>query len=154
MKFLFRGAALALATFAFAVTGAEAQTYGSIAFGAAKPVSDFGDLYDTGYTTRGQVGYSLTVLDVHVQTGYSRFPASGDSSDLDDLSVYHAGAGARLGLGFIWVGANAAYFFGDGEKGVGFFPELGVKIWRLEGVLDFRVDGDEKWGAARVGFRF
>jgi hypothetical protein len=70
------------------------------------------------------------------------------------LSVYHAGAGARLGLGFLWVGANAAYFFGDGEEGVGFFPEVGVKIWRLEGVLDFRVDGDEKWGAARVGFRF
>lgn len=56
-----------------------------------------------------------------------------------------------MGLGFLWVGANAAYFFGDGDRGLGFFPELGVKIWRVEGVADFRVDGDEKWGAARVG---
>lgn len=150
---LLRGALLALVLSVAFSPRAEAQVYGSVAFGPAKPVGDFNDLYDVGYTTRGQVGLSLIFLDAHLQTGWSRFPAGGDS-DLEDLNIYHAGAGARVGLGFLWVGANAAYFFGDGEDGIGFFPELGAKIWRVEGVVDYRVDGDEKWAAARVGFRF
>lgn len=150
---LLRGAALALVLSLILAPRAEAQVYGSVALGAAAPVGDFGDLYDVGYTARGQVGLSLIFVDAHLQTGWSMFPAGGDSG-VDDVNIYHAGAGARLGLGFLWVGANAAYFFGDGKDGIGFFPELGAKIWRVEGVLDFRVDGDEKWVAARVGLRF
>ena len=155
MKSLLLGASLALALLALAAPGAQAQKYGSLGFGAAKPVGDeFKAQYGTGYTSRGQVGYSMTLADVHVQTGYTRFPVKDGVTAMDDLNVYHAGVGARVGFRFLWVGANAAYFFGDGEKGVGYFPELGVKVWRFEGVVDYRLDGDEKWGAARVGFRF
>lgn len=154
MKSMIRAGSLALLLSVLLSPGAEAQTYGSIGFGPAKPMSDSGDLYDTGYTTRGQIGISLALLDAHIQAGWTTFPAAGNASDLDDLNIYHAGAGARVGLGFIWVGANAAYFFGDGESGVGWFPEVGVKFWRLEGVVDYRIDGDEQWGAARLGFRF
>jgi len=154
MKSVRRAGFLALVPFALFAPGAQAQTYGSIGFGAAKPVSDLGDLYNTGYTVRGQVGFSLVFLDAHIQTGWTNFPVASKGSDLDNLNIYHAGAGARLGLGFIWVGANGAYFFGDGDQGIGWFPELGLKFWKVEGVVDFRIDGDEKWGAARVGLRF
>jgi hypothetical protein len=134
----------------------SAQTYGSLGLGAAVPTGDFGDIYDTGYTIRGQAGVSLVLADVHLQTGVSRFSgqeiAAGESTD--DIAVYHAGAGARLGLGLIWVGANAAYFFGDGDDGVGFFPEVGVGIGPIEVVADYRIDGDFRWLALRGGWRF
>jgi hypothetical protein len=149
------GAFLALALLALAAPGAQAQRYESIALGAAKPVrDDFGKDYATGYTGRGQLGYSMSFADVHLQVGYTRFPVEEDVTDREDLSVLHAGVGVRIALGAFWVGGNAAYFFGGGEEGVGYVPEVGLKIWRFEAVADLRVDGDEKWGAARLGFRF
>ena len=154
MKSFLRGVSLALLLFALVTPGAEAQVYSSFGLGLASPVGDLGDTHDVGITTRGQVGLSLLIADVHLQTGWTSFSASGDSPAEKDFSTFHAGAGARVGLGFIWIGANAAYFFGDGEEGVGFLPEAGLRIWHLEGVVDFRVDGDEKWGSARLSYRF
>jgi hypothetical protein len=154
MKSLIRSVSLSLVLSLLPALGAEAQVYGSVGFGAANPIDALGDRYNTGYTARGQAGLSLALVEVHVQAGWTGFPAAGKSSELDDLNIYHAGVGARLGLGFLWVGANAGHFFGDGREGVGWFPEIGAKLWRLEGVLDLRVDGKEKWGAARLGFRF
>lgn len=135
--------------------GAEAQLRASIGAGVAAPYGDFGDVFDTGFTLRGQAGLSLALVEAYGQAGWSRFSYGGGGDiSVDDANIYHAGAGARVGLGIIWIGANAAYFFGDGEGGLGFFPEVGVGFWRLEVVADTRVDGDEKWAAARVGFRF
>ena len=156
MKMLTRAFPLLILAFALGAPQADAQIYGSAGVGAAKPFGDFKDVADLGITFRGQAGISLWIADVHLQTGVTSFTAAdGVPEDEDDnLNIYHAGAGARVGLGFLWVGANAAYFFGDGEKGIGFFPEVGAKIWRLEVVGDVRVDGSEKWAAARVGFWF
>ena len=154
MKFVARMFPVALIVFSVLSPAAEAQVYSSAALGVAKPTGDFGDLYDLGLTYRGQVGISLLFADVHLQTGWTDLAPVEDYAEGKDLNIYHAGAGARVGLGFLWVGANAAYFFGDGEKGLGLFPEVGLKVWRLEGVVDYRIDGDENWGAARVGFRF
>ena len=156
MKSLIRSLPLALALVSLGTSGAEAQLYGSAGLGAAKPYGDFQDKADLGLTFRGQAGLSLWLVDAHLQTGVTTFTAADDVPEGDDgnLNIYHAGAGARLGLGFVWVGANAAYFFGDGEDGVGYFPEVGVKFWHLEAVADVRLDGDEKWWSARIGYRF
>ena len=156
MTKVFRALPLVLLGFVLGAPGAEAQAYGSLGLGAAKPFGDFKDVADLGLTFRGQAGVRLWIFDAHLQTGATTFTAADDVSESDDdnRTIYHAGAGARLGLGFLWVGANAAYFFGDGEKGIGFFPEVGAKIWRIEIVGDVRIDGDEKWAAARIGYRF
>lgn len=135
--------------------GAQAQTYTSLGLGVVMPRGDLEDVYDAGLTFRGQRGVSLVLVDVHVQVGVTSFVLAGEPSSGDDeATVYHAGAGARLGLGPFWVGANGAYFFGDGEDGVGFFPEVGLRLWRLEAVADYRVDEGRQWLAARLGWRF
>ena len=133
----------------------RAQTYTSLGLGVVFPQRDLADVYDNGLTFRGQAGVSLSLLDVHLQTGVTSFPLADDTmSEGDEATVYHVGAGARLGLGFLWVGANGGYFFGDGDDGVGLFPEAGLRLWRLEAVADYRVDGDQNWLAARLSWRF
>jgi hypothetical protein len=139
---------------------AEAQRYSSLGAGLAVPVGDMSDVYDTGWTVRGQTGLSFVLVDAHVQTGWSRFPgkdytAGGVTVSAEDINVYHAGVGARVGLGLVWVGANAAYFFGDlDDDGLGLFPEVGAHIGPIEAVVDYRIDGEVNWLGARVGLRF
>lgn len=124
----------------------------SLGAGIASPVGDFGDLYDPGFTVRGQVGLDLVLLDVHAQAGWSRFGAA--DADTDDANVTHLGVGARAGFGLFWVGLNAAQFWGEGDDGVGWVPEVGVSFLSLEAVADVRIDGDEKWWALRGALRF
>jgi hypothetical protein len=157
MRTTFTVALLLLAGAPFLGQTAQGQLYSSLGLGVVSPQGDFGDYYDMGVTFRGQAGISiLSILDAHLQTGVTSFVLSDDyeGSDGEDANVYHAGVGARVGLGFIFVGGNAAYFFGDGESDLGLFPEVGVKIWRLEAVADYRIDGDENWGAVRLAWRF
>ena len=138
-------------------TAAQAQLQTSLAAGIATPTGDFGDLYDQGYTVRGQVGLSLLFASVHAQVGVSRFSADPNSLALltdNNLNVYHYGVGARAGVGLLWVGANAAYFSGDTDDGLGFFPEIGVGFLMFEAVADMRIDGDQKWYGLRAGLRF
>ena len=140
-------------------TGVTGQLYTSIGAGVAAPISDFGDVAGTGYTVRGQVGLSAIIVDAHIQGGWSRFSGEdftvgGETVSGETANVYHAGVGARLGLGLIWVGANGAYFFGDADEGIGFFPEVGVGIGPIEVVADIRIDGDQKWAAVRAALRF
>ncbi len=137
-----------------AVPGA-AQTYSSIGVGIATPTGDFSTFYDNGYTVRGQVGLSLVLADVHVQTGWTRFPFTEEAggSDGGNIDVYHAGVGARVGLGVIWVGANGAYFFGEGDNEIGFFPEVGVGLGPIEVVADYRL-GDVNYFGLRGALKF
>jgi hypothetical protein len=135
--------------------GVRAQTYYSLGLGVVMPQDELSDVYDVGLTFRGQAGLSLAMLGAHIQTGVTSFSFADDvTSGDEEATVYHVGAGARLGIGFLWVGANGAYFFGDGEDGVGYFPEVGLKLWRLEVVADYRVDSDQTWLATRLAWRF
>ncbi len=148
----------ALLAFALVVpTAAEAQFQTSLAAGIITPTGDFGDMYDPGYSVRGQIGVSFLLASVHAQVGVSRFSANENAPvqlTNDNLNVYHYGVGARTGFGLFWVGANAAYFSGDGDDGLGFFPEVGVSFLMLEAVADIRIDGDQKWYGLRAGLRF
>ena len=135
------------------------QGYSSIGAGVAVPVSGFGDRYETGYTIRGQTGLSLMVVDAHIQTGYTAISgksvtSAGQTDTFEDVDFFHAGVGARVGLGVIWVGANVAYFFGDLEDGFGILPEAGVGLGPLELVADYRLDGDANWLGVRLGLRY
>jgi len=144
-----------LAIFLVLPTSAEAQLQTSLTGGIIAPIGDFGDTYDPGYSVRGQVGLSFLLASVHAQVGVSRFSANDSApAATDDLNVYHYGVGARAGFGLLWVGANAAYFSGDGDDGLGFFPEVGVSFLMLEAVADMRIDGDQKWYGLRAGIRF
>ena len=134
----------------------EAQLYKSIGAGVAIPVGDYADSFERGYTVRAQVGFSLTAVGIHAQAGWSRFPAiqTGDIGLADD-DIYHVAAGARVGLGILWVGANAGLFGGDDDHdGLAFFPEVGVGLGPLEAVADLRISGDTRWLGLRVGLRF
>jgi len=135
---------LALTLLVAFATPARAQLGASIGAGVATPQGDLEDAYDSGYTARAQLTLSaLGLFEVHGQAGWTRFPAKSDA--VDDLDQLHAGAGARLSVfPLVFVGANAAYFFGDADEEVGFFPEVGVGLGPLEVVLDYRV-GDEGW---------
>ncbi len=127
-------------------------TYKSVGAGLALPTGDLADAVDSGYTVRGQMGLGLlTFGDVHVQTGWTRFSSS--TSGDDDVSTFHAGVGARVGTGATFIGANLVYFFGD-DDGTGVLPEVGVVFGPLEGVLDYRLDGDAHWFGLRAGYRF
>lgn len=148
-----------LACLALHPGGAEAQTSTSVGIGLAAPLGNFGDFAGTGYTVRGQAGLSLVLADVHLQAGWSHFPGedatvAGETISGEGADIFHTGVGARLGLGLLWVGANAAYFFGDGDDGVGLFPEIGLGLGPLEVVGDIRIDGDAKWAAIRGALRF
>lgn len=136
---------------------AQLPFYKSVGVGIAAPTGDLGDFYDNGYTVRGQVGISLVgLVDGHAQVGWSRFSAENGTTG-GDANIYHAGVGARVGLGLIFVGANAAYFFGDdpGDNSeLGLFPEVGIALGPLEAVADYRFDGDAKWFGLRAGLKF
>lgn len=142
-----------LATLALALPStARAQGLStSVGVGMAGGWSDLGDVTDPGFTLRGQVGVDLLVASVHGQVGWTRLPAAGDG---DAFSTAHYGVGGRLGLGLLWVGINGAYFSGDGDDGMGFFPEVGVGLGPLEAVADVRIDGDQKWWGLRGALRF
>ncbi len=144
-----------VAVTALAATDAHAQITGSLGVGIVHPMGDFGDNLDRGFTARGQVGLSLLLASVHAQVGLNHFPGK-DVANVTGSSanIYHAGVGGRLGLGLIFVGANANYFFGDGENGVGYVPEVGIGLLKLEVVADARIDGDAKWVGLRAGLRF
>ena len=135
--------------------GVEGQINASLGAGVAVPTGDFGDLQDNGYTVRGQLGLSLLLASVHAQVGWTRFPSKDLAAlELTDVDIYHAGVGARFGLGLFWLGLNAAYFSGDGEDGAGVFPEVGVGLGPIEAVADYRVDGDAKWLGVRAALKF
>lgn len=139
-----------------APTVLEAQLYKSVGAGVAVPVGDYADSFERGYTVRAQVGFSLTAIGIHAQAGWSRFPAiqSGDV-EVADHDIYHLAAGARVGLGLLWVGANAGFFGGDDDhEGLAFLPEVGVGLGPIEGVADFRMGGDTRWLGVRLGIRF
>lgn len=137
------------------VPGVEAQMSTGLGIGWAAPYGKLGDSYGSGFTVRGQVGLDLPLVKPHLQAGWTRVPYDGGGGDSKgSANIYHTAVGARFSLGLIWVGANAAYFFGHGDGGFGFFPEAGVSFWKLEAVGDIRVDGSEKWAAFRVGLSF
>lgn len=149
--------ALALsALLAIAAPGAAQGLGWSVGAGVANPLGDFGDFYGPGYTLRGQLALDLVLVDVHAQAGWSRFSADDDVSDAVDetANLTHIAVGTRFGLGLLWVGANAGYFSGDDEDGLGFFPEVGAGLGPVEAVLDVRIDGDTKWWALRGAIRF
>lgn len=131
----------------------QGQIYTSLGAGVTQPIGDFDDLYDRGFTVRGQAGLSLILAGAHAQVGWSNFATDVDTSDTDAANVFHAGVGGRLGVGLFFVGANAAYFFGDGENGIGYIPEVGISLLSLEVVADGRIDG-EKWVALRGALKF
>lgn len=161
----------ALAALALTVPAdASAQANASIGVGVASPQGDFGDFFDSGYTVRGQFALSaLGLFEVHTQAGWSRFglgydpgfvvadgdvPAEIEAID-GDADIFHAGVGARLGiLGLAFIGANGAYFFGDGDDDIGFFPEIGVGLGPLEVVADYRFGSDFDWFGLRGALKF
>ena len=146
---------LALAVLALTTTDVEAQITPSVGVGLAHPFGDFADAYDRGFTVRGQAALSLLLAGVHAQAGLSRFPAEEvEGVSRDDATIYHAGVGGRLGLGLVFVGANALYFFGDGEDEMGIVPEVGISLLMLEAVLDLRATGDQKWVGIRAALKF
>lgn len=134
-------------------TEARGQIYTSVGVGMVQPLGDFDDAFDQGFTVRGQAGLSLLLAGAHAQVGWSNFATDADTSDSESANVYHAGVGGRLGVGLFFVGANAAYFFGDGEDGIGYIPEVGISLLSLELVADGRIDGD-KWVALRGALKF
>lgn len=127
--------------------------YVGVGAGATNPRGDFGDAYRPGFTLRGQAGLSLVLIDAHIQVGWSHFRAEETAPTDDAANLYHIGPGARFGLGLGWVGANAFWFFGDGDDGMQIVPEIGIGFGPLEGVLDASVTGDAKWFALRVNIR-
>lgn len=145
---------LVLGLFLVTAGTAHAQTSASIGVGVASPQGDFGDVVDEGYTVRAQLALSaLGLVSVHTQGGWTRFPAESEVDD--DANILHAGVGARLGVfGIMFVGANGAYFFGDGDDEVGFFPEIGVGLGPLEVVADYRVGSDFDWFGLRGALKF
>jgi hypothetical protein len=149
-----RSLILLLALVAAGASPAHAQigTTTSIGVGWATPQGDLDDAVDDGYTVRAQLGLSaLGLIQIHGQGGWTRFGAGSESAD--DVDLLHAGVGARVGLGLVFVGANAVYFFGDGDDEVGFFPEIGVSLLMLELVADYNFSADRDWFAVRAALR-
>lgn len=141
---------------ALAPAVASGQTYTAIGVGITVPTGSFADLYDNGYTVRGQLGLDLLLVDAHVQAGWNRFSGKTTAEPAtEDVDLYHAGVGARVGIGVLWIGANAAYFFGDLDNdGLGLFPEAGVGVGPIEFVADYRMDGDLRWFGIRAALKF
>lgn len=138
---------------------ANAQMSRSIGAGVAAPVGDLGDASDNGFTVRGQTGVSLALAAVHIQGGWTHFKAksvtvASNTVEGEAADVLHIGVGARVALGLVSVGANMAYFVGDGEDGVGIFPEASVGLGPIEVVADYRIDGDAKWLGLRAALKF
>lgn len=141
---------------------AAAQLKGSIGVGAVGASGDLEDIADYGATLRGQIGTSIPVFDIHAQVGVTYLQSglgtllenSGIPVDTDDFTFYHVGAGARLPIGPVFLGANALFFGGDTEEGLAFVPEIGFYIWKLEAVADMRVEEEVRWISGRIGWVF
>ncbi len=131
--------------------GMEAQLATSIGAGLAQGTGDWGDQFDQGWTVRGQAALDLLLAGLHAQVGATQLPGANGN---DDATIFHAGVGGRVGLGLLFVGANANYYLGDVDNGVGFAPEVGISFLMLEAVADYRVDGDQRMWGARVALKF
>ncbi|MEZ4423684.1 MAG: hypothetical protein R3E98_09755 [Gemmatimonadota bacterium] len=133
---------------------ARAQQYSSAGVGMVRPLGDFGDTRDAGWTVRGEVGASLVgIIEAHAQVGWSGFPrVPGPEEDADD-HIVHAGIGTRLGLGLTFLGLNLLWFTDDGAGAV-WVPEAGARLGPLELVADLRPTGNQTWIALRAGVRF
>ena len=146
----------------------SAQVGVNIGVGGTGAIGTFEELADYGFTARGQVGLPvLSFLDVHTQGGWTWMESAVGSAlnrfgvaellgaDVESsFTFWHVGAGARASLGPLFIGANGLYFVGDTDEGLGFVPEARIKLGRFELVADHRMDGELKWWAARLGFRF
>lgn len=128
----------------------EAQNFGSLLVGPTTPYGDFADSYDPGISLRLESGVEAALVGAHATAGWSRFGAAGSGGE--DADVFDVGLGARLILGPLFAGVNGAYFFGDGEDGFGFVPNVGGHLLFLEAILEARVDG-EQWWSVKVGIR-
>lgn len=139
-------------------TPAMAQVETRLAGGIAVPLGDFADTHGRGFTVRGQAGVSLLFVSAHAQAGWSRFPtrtvATAPTAPEEDAGdLFHTALGARIALGPVFVGGNAAWFYGE-ENGTGFIPEVGLSIFNLEAVADAWLQGDHRWLGVRLGLKF
>jgi hypothetical protein len=132
---------------------ASAQDASSIGLGAVIPRGDYADVVDAGFSLRLQSSTAYDRSELQFQTGWSRFSGREDSGvETESADVFHVALGVRIG-GTLFVGANGGYFWGDTDDGLGFLPEAGIRLGRLELVADYRTDGDENWLGVRAAVR-
>lgn len=149
----------AVAALAVLPAAGSSQEFAAVGGGVVVPTGSLRERAEQGYTVRGRVGISLGFAHVQLLGGWSRLAGKDLLVDDivepgEDLDLFHAGVGVRVGLGAIWLGANAADFFGDGDEGIGFIPELGFVVGPFEVVADSRVHGPDTWAAVRAAIRF
>ena len=129
-----------------------------LGIGYKLPTGEFGDLYDGG--VGANVAFMFPVaptVTAWADVGYTKFLAKSSFGGLNpygtgDLDVWGFNGGAKVGLGPLYVGAEAGYFTGIDEFGL--TPLVGMSVAILDFSVRYKATGDVNWWDLRASISF
>lgn len=115
------------------------------------PTGDFGELYDGGYGANAAFLFPLApTVTGWGEIGYTRF--NNKLSSLGDIDVWGFNAGARVGLGALYLGGEIGYFTEIDDFGL--TPVVGIGVAMLDFSARYKLTGDANWWDLRASISF
>lgn len=123
------------------------------------PVGDFSDLYDGGFGANVVMEFPLApTISAYGDVGYTRFVGKDLGSLLgvplgsDDVDVWGFSAGAKFGIGGLYLGGEVGYFTEIDETGLS--PLVGMGFGPLDLSARYKITGDANWLDLRLAISF
>lgn len=129
-----------------------------LGIGYKLPTGDFGEAYSGGYGANVAFMFPVApTVTAWGDVGYTRFTADSSFWSLNplapgDLDVWGFNAGAKVGLGPLYVGAEAGYFTEIDEFGL--TPLVGMSVAILDFSVRYKATGDANWWDFRASISF
>jgi len=120
------------------------------------PTGDLGDVQDNGITVGATGEARLVALALVGELDYTRFSGGTvNGADTDGVGFWEVAGGGRFYLGTFFVGAQTGYLSGSSFSGDPILrPEVGVSIWKLTGLAQYKLGGDAHWWSLGASYSF
>jgi len=143
---------------ALLVLGAAGSAWAiGLGIGYRLPTGAFGDEYDGGYGANFALAFPVApTVTAWGDVGYTRFRYKDISvlgaTGVGDIDVWGFNAGAKVGVGMLYLGAEAGYFTEIDEFGL--TPLVGIGFSVLDLSARYKATGDANWWDLRASISF